>query len=303
MLENQCSTWSHQISVVLYIPLVMGRIFSAEEPVWNKRSLDVGVAESLSFFHQMEASNSSCILDLEVVVEERCERYAAMLYPTNALRNRAIVNAETGACMRRPWAGQQLQPWHIALASPRHPPLPARPCRRGAAGGRGLCGQSEPGRHCEPRGELRTAHGHATRTVRRAVLAAGAPARSRRRPGRRHVVSACSSPWPPALAPGTQLALALPWPAPAGMRWCCPRLRRRTTVRRGARWRSSACAAASRTSSTSSSESVAWRCCCAVLRCCCCGHPWTTTRCTPQALLSWRALPPPPACPPAPTAL
>jgi len=30
---------------VLYIPLLKGRIFSAEEPVWNKRSLDAGLAE------------------------------------------------------------------------------------------------------------------------------------------------------------------------------------------------------------------------------------------------------------------
>lgn len=30
------------------------------------------------------------------VVEERCERYAAMLYPANAARNRALVNARTG---------------------------------------------------------------------------------------------------------------------------------------------------------------------------------------------------------------
>jgi hypothetical protein len=30
---------------VLYIPLLKGRIFSAEEPSWNKKSLDVGIAE------------------------------------------------------------------------------------------------------------------------------------------------------------------------------------------------------------------------------------------------------------------
>ena len=45
MLENQCTTWPHQISAVLYIPLLKGRIFSAEEPVWNKRSLDIGIEE------------------------------------------------------------------------------------------------------------------------------------------------------------------------------------------------------------------------------------------------------------------
>lgn len=62
--------------------------------------------QSIKFFQAMEASNTSCILDLEVVVEERCERYAAMLYPANAARNRALVNARTGAplglgCNRR----------------------------------------------------------------------------------------------------------------------------------------------------------------------------------------------------------
>jgi hypothetical protein len=34
-----------QISAVLYIPLLKGRIFSAEEPDWNKKSLDLGIAE------------------------------------------------------------------------------------------------------------------------------------------------------------------------------------------------------------------------------------------------------------------
>lgn len=99
MLENQCSTWPLQISAVLYIPLLHGRIFSAEEPYWNKKSLDVGVAESLKFWRSMEASSSACILDLEVVVEERCERYAAMLYPANAARNRALVNTKTDAVL------------------------------------------------------------------------------------------------------------------------------------------------------------------------------------------------------------
>ncbi|KAL4420519.1 hypothetical protein ABPG75_010175 [Micractinium tetrahymenae] len=99
MLENQCSTWPLQISAVLYIPLLHGRIFSAEESYWNKKSLDVGVAESLRFWRAMEASTSSCILDLEVVVEERCERYAAMLYPANAARNRALVNTKTEAML------------------------------------------------------------------------------------------------------------------------------------------------------------------------------------------------------------
>ena len=52
--------------------------------------------QSLKFFSAMERLKGACILDLEVVVEERCERYAAMLYPANAARNRALVNARTG---------------------------------------------------------------------------------------------------------------------------------------------------------------------------------------------------------------
>jgi hypothetical protein len=62
--------------------------------------------QSLKFWHSMETRNDSCILDLEVVVEERCERYAAMLYPANAARNRALVNSKTGGLAGWPvWAG------------------------------------------------------------------------------------------------------------------------------------------------------------------------------------------------------
>lgn len=61
--------------------------------------------QALKFFEAVEASPSSCILDLEVVVEERCDRYSAMLYPANAARNRALVNAATGGWMGVGWGG------------------------------------------------------------------------------------------------------------------------------------------------------------------------------------------------------
>ena len=63
------------------------------------------------------------------------------------------------------------------------------------------------------------------------------------------------------LAPQRLAAVAFRTGAPeaslflsAGMRWCCPPLRRRTTARRGGRWRWKLCARASLTSSRSSSE-------------------------------------------------
>ena len=43
----------------------------------------------------MEALPGGCILDLEVVSEERCTREEAMLYPANACRNRALTLAQT----------------------------------------------------------------------------------------------------------------------------------------------------------------------------------------------------------------
>lgn len=64
---------------------------------------------------------------------------------------------------------------------------------------------------------------------------------------------------PPAHCPRGCLAAPLtcracPAPRPTGTRWCCPPLRRKTTARRGGRWRLTQCARASPTSSTNSSE-------------------------------------------------
>ena len=45
MLDNQCRHWPHAIAAVLYLPLQMGKVFSAEEPNWYRQPLDVAVAE------------------------------------------------------------------------------------------------------------------------------------------------------------------------------------------------------------------------------------------------------------------
>lgn len=43
MLEQQCGLWPHAISAVVYIPMVKGKIFSAEEDNWHAQPLEVGI--------------------------------------------------------------------------------------------------------------------------------------------------------------------------------------------------------------------------------------------------------------------
>ena len=45
MLENQCRNWPYQISATLYIPLVGGRMFSAEDKAWHKQPVDVAIVQ------------------------------------------------------------------------------------------------------------------------------------------------------------------------------------------------------------------------------------------------------------------
>lgn len=49
--------------------------------------------QMIEFYDRMQDSN--CILDLEVVTEERCTRDLAAMYPANAVRNRALMMTET----------------------------------------------------------------------------------------------------------------------------------------------------------------------------------------------------------------
>lgn len=89
MLEQQCAHWPHPIAAVVYIPLVQGKISSTEDESWNGTSLEIGIDEVKQTVERIQ--NSRCILDLELVVEERCTFEQATLYPTNAVRNRALV--------------------------------------------------------------------------------------------------------------------------------------------------------------------------------------------------------------------
>ena len=95
MLEQQCSLWPHPIAAVVYIPLLRGRIFSSEEGEWHLATLDHGIAAMKGLFEKLNALPDGCILDLEVVVEECCNKDIASMYPTNAVRNRALQLASS----------------------------------------------------------------------------------------------------------------------------------------------------------------------------------------------------------------
>ena len=89
MLEQQCAHWPHPIAAVVYIPLLKGKISSTEDESWNGASLEVGIEEVKRYAERMKTSK--CIIDVELVVEERCTFEQATLYPTNAVRNRPLV--------------------------------------------------------------------------------------------------------------------------------------------------------------------------------------------------------------------
>lgn len=93
MLHQQCSLWPGSIAAVIYVPLVHGNIFSPIESHWQGAPLDQMVEEVFEFH---EASSSwACNLDIEVVAEERCSVELAAMYPTNSVRNRALLLALT----------------------------------------------------------------------------------------------------------------------------------------------------------------------------------------------------------------
>lgn len=95
MLEQQCSLWPHPIAAVVYIPLLKGRIFSSEEGPWNLSPLEEGIAEMKAMHERLSALPDGCVLDLEVVAEECCNKDIGSMYPTNAVRNRALHLAST----------------------------------------------------------------------------------------------------------------------------------------------------------------------------------------------------------------
>jgi hypothetical protein len=103
MLEQQCALWPHAVAAAVYIPLLRGRIFSAEEDAWDGAPLAAGVA-AMEAVHARTAApgfagGAGCALDLEILVEERCTEEDASMYPANAVRNRALFAAATDAVL------------------------------------------------------------------------------------------------------------------------------------------------------------------------------------------------------------
>jgi hypothetical protein len=99
MLEQQCSYWPYKIAAVVYIPLVRGKIFTPQSQEWHNSPLDKAVEELEAFHARMSTLDSGCLLDMEVVVEECCTKELASMYPTNAVRNRALLLATTPAVL------------------------------------------------------------------------------------------------------------------------------------------------------------------------------------------------------------
>ena len=95
MLEQQCTLWPHPIAAVVYIPLLRGRIFSPEEGPWGLAPLEHAVQELRAMHDRLSQLPEGCVLDMEVVVEECCNKDIGSMYPTNAVRNRALQLAST----------------------------------------------------------------------------------------------------------------------------------------------------------------------------------------------------------------
>lgn len=99
MLEQQCMYWPYKIAAVIYIPLVGGRIFTPQDHDWHDSPLYKAIDELEAFHARLSGVESGCWLDMEVVVEECCTKESATMYPTNAIRNRAMLLATTPAVL------------------------------------------------------------------------------------------------------------------------------------------------------------------------------------------------------------
>lgn len=100
-LRGQCWMWSDRTAAVIYVPLVNGGAFSLEKDSngINGTSLESVVTQLAAFHASLEADTAGCILDLELVVEQFSseDEPNLSLYPFNAVRNRALMLAQTDA--------------------------------------------------------------------------------------------------------------------------------------------------------------------------------------------------------------
>lgn len=103
MLRSQCRVWTKEINAVVYVPHMKDfGVISGDVPALNGSSL-AGIAHLVdNFYQELEKDETSnCRLNMELVVEEfeTWEDPAWSLYPTNSLRNRALMMAKGDAVL------------------------------------------------------------------------------------------------------------------------------------------------------------------------------------------------------------
>ncbi|KFM28697.1 Glycosyltransferase-like protein LARGE1 [Auxenochlorella protothecoides] len=97
MLDGQCATYAGVIAAALYVPLVRGEgVVSPAAKDYDGEPL-AAASRALSDFHKAMEHTAACTLDLQLVGEEFDTRAEAGLYPFNAIRNRALMLAQTEA--------------------------------------------------------------------------------------------------------------------------------------------------------------------------------------------------------------
>ncbi|KAI7837110.1 hypothetical protein COHA_009058 [Chlorella ohadii] len=93
MLEGQCGTWGSIIAASVHVPLVQGKVVS-ELAELHGRDLAAPL-DIIAEFHERMEKRGRCKLDLVYVTEEVGSMELVGLYPVNALRNRALMLAQT----------------------------------------------------------------------------------------------------------------------------------------------------------------------------------------------------------------
>jgi hypothetical protein len=56
MLQNACGVWPDPIAAAIYVPLVRGQVFSAQEASLNHTSLESAVALLDTFIERLETN-------------------------------------------------------------------------------------------------------------------------------------------------------------------------------------------------------------------------------------------------------
>jgi hypothetical protein len=102
MLRSQCRVWKKEINAVLYVPHMKDfGVISDEVTALNGTSLEEVGHLVDHFFRDVTKEKRHCNLNLQVVVEEFDDWLDPTwsYYPTNALRNRALMMARTKAVL------------------------------------------------------------------------------------------------------------------------------------------------------------------------------------------------------------